>query len=123
MDRITGNWAEHVTFGAQSTHFPRRLDELREIVRHASRVRMAGARHSFNAIADTTGVLISLRRLERRIEIDPAARTVTVDGGITYAELCPVLDAAGWALANLASSPSPARRPPPPTARAAPTRT
>lgn len=105
MDRITGNWAEHVTFGAQSTHFPRRLDELREIVRHASRVRMAGARHSFNAIADTTGVLISLRRLERRIEIDPAARTVTVDGGITYAELCPVLDAAGWALANLASVP------------------
>ncbi|MEQ1568093.1 MAG: hypothetical protein ABMA64_20810, partial [Myxococcota bacterium] len=30
--------------------------------------------------------------------IDAAARTVTVDGGITYSELCPVLDAAGWAL-------------------------
>ena len=40
--------------------------------------------------------------LERRIEIDPTAQTVTVDGGITYAELCPLLDAAGWALFNLA---------------------
>ncbi|MBK8085189.1 MAG: FAD-binding protein [Devosia sp.] len=105
MNQISHNWAGHVAFGARSTHFPRSLAEVQALVRQAPRVRTVGARHSFNAIADTPGALLSLRRLERRIEIDPAARTVTVDGGITYAELCPRLDAAGWALANLPSVP------------------
>ena len=105
MNKISHNWAEHVAFGALSSHFPQTLAEVQDVVRQAGKVRAVGARHSFNHIADTPGALISLRALERRIEIDAAARTVTVDGGITYAELCPVLDAAGWALFNLASVP------------------
>jgi xylitol oxidase len=105
MNTISHNWAEHVAFGARSTHFPQSLAEVQELVRQAEKVRVVGARHSFNAIADTPGALISLRALERRVEIDAAARTVTVDGGITYAELCPILDDAGWALFNLASVP------------------
>lgn len=105
MNRITHNWAKHVAFGAASMHFPRTVADVQEIVRSSAKVRAVGARHSFNAIADTTGALISLRALERRIDIDAQARTVTVDGGITYAELCPVLDAAGWALFNIASCP------------------
>jgi xylitol oxidase len=105
MNRITHNWAEHVAFGAASTHFPRSVAELQEIVRASAKVRAVGARHSFNAIADTTGAIVSLRAFERRAEIDAAARTVTIDAGTTYAELCPILDAAGWALFNLASIP------------------
>jgi xylitol oxidase len=105
MNRISHNWAEHVAFGAMSTHFPRTPTELQDLVRRSPRLRPIGARHSFNSIADTPGDLVSLRAIERRIEIDSAARTVTIDGGITYAELCPVLDAAGWALFNLASVP------------------
>lgn len=105
MNKITHNWAEHVAFGAQSVHFPRSAAEVQDLVGKSAKLRVVGARHSFNDIADTTGGLISLRDLPRRIEIDAAARTVTVDGGITYAELCPVLDAAGWALFNLPSVP------------------
>lgn len=105
MNKISHNWAEHVAFGALSSHFPRSPVEVQDVVRQSVKVRAVGARHSFNSIADTPGALVSLRALERRVEIDPVARTVTVDGGITYAELCPALDAAGWALFNLASVP------------------
>ena len=105
MDAITHNWAEHIAFGALSTYFPRSLGEVQEIVRRSDKVRVVGARHSFNAIADTSGALVSLRALDRRVEIDAAARQVTIDAGMTYAELGPVLDAAGWALFNLASVP------------------
>jgi xylitol oxidase len=105
MFKISHNWAEHVAFGAVSTHFPASVGEVQEVVRAADKVRVVGARHSFNHIADTPGALLSLRALPRRAEIDPAARTVTIDGGMTYAELAPVLDAAGWALFNLPSVP------------------
>jgi xylitol oxidase len=105
MNTISHNWAEYVAFGAASTHFPRSVADVQDVVRTSPKVRAVGARHSFNTIADTPGALISLRALERRVEIDPLAKTVTVDGGITYSELCPVLDEAGWALFNLASVP------------------
>lgn len=39
------------------------------------------------------------------IALDEEARTVTVDAGITYGQLCPWLDGKGFALHNLASLP------------------
>ena len=105
MDHITHNWSGHVAFSAAATHYPRTVAEVQEIVRRSDKLRPIGIRHSFHDIADTTGDFISLRRMDRRIDIDAARRTVTVDGGINYSELTPVLDAAGWALFNLASSP------------------
>jgi xylitol oxidase len=105
MSETLRNWAGHVTFGAAHVHAPRSVDEVRRIVREANRLRVYGTRHSFNAIADTPHHLLSLRHLPRRMEIDAAARTVTIDGGMTYAELCPALDAAGFALTNLPSVP------------------
>ena len=105
VNTITHNWSQYVAFGANAAHFPRTVAEVQDVVRRSDKIRAVGARHSFNHIADTPGALISLRALERRVEIDAAARTVTVDGGITHAELVPALDAAGWALFNLASVP------------------
>lgn len=105
MFKISHNWAEHVAFGAAAVHFPTSVAEVQQSVRDADKVRVVGTRHSFNHIADTTGALISLRALPRRAEIDQTARTVTIDGGTTYAELAPVIDAAGFALSNLPSVP------------------
>lgn len=105
MSKISHNWSEHVAFGAASVHLPTSVAEVQEIVRGAAKARVVGARHSFNHLADTTGALISLRALPRRAAIDRIARTVTIDGGTTYAELAPVIDAAGFALFNLPSVP------------------
>jgi xylitol oxidase len=105
MNKISHNWSEHVPFGAASVHFPTSVAEVQEIVRATDKVRVVGARHSFNHIADTAGAMISLRALPRRAAIDRLAQTVIIDGGTTYAELAPVIDAAGFALFNLPSVP------------------
>jgi len=99
------NWAGNLTYGATTIHYPETLDEVRAIVAAASRVRAFGARHSFNTVADTTGAHLSLERLDRVVALDPARRVVTVEGGIRYAQLGPQLQAAGFALHNLASLP------------------
>jgi xylitol oxidase len=99
------NWAGNHAYAARDLHEPGSLNELRELVRRSGSLRVLGSRHSFNDIADTTGDLVSLARLPRVFELDRAASTVTVDGGVRYGELCGPLHAAGFALHNLASLP------------------
>jgi xylitol oxidase len=105
MSETLHNWARNIAYGARTVHAPRTVAEVQGIVRGAAKVRALGSRHSFNHIADTDAELISLRHLGRVIDLDKAARKVTVQGGVTYGQLCPVLDAEGFALHNLASLP------------------
>jgi xylitol oxidase len=99
------NWAGNHAYVARAIHEPESIEQVQEIVRSARSLRVLGTRHSFNDIADTTGDLLSLRRLPRAFDLDRGAGTVTVDGGVPYGELCGPLDAAGFALHNLASLP------------------
>jgi alditol oxidase len=99
------NWAGNHAYRTTALREPTSLDELQEIVRRARHLRALGTRHAFNDLTDTPGELVSLRGLPRRLEVDAEARTVTIDGGLTYGELCDALDAAGFALPNLASLP------------------
>jgi alditol oxidase len=105
MGETLHNWAGNIAYAAKTVHTPRSAVEIQDIVRKASKARGLGSRHSFNRIADTEADLISLRGLNKVISIDKAKRQVTVEGGITYGELCPILDAEGFALHNLASLP------------------
>lgn len=99
------NWAGNLEYRARRLHEPATVEELQDVVRDSSSLRALGSRHSFNEIANTTGDLVSLARLPRIVDIDPDARTVTVDGGIRYGELCQPLHDAGYAIHNLASLP------------------
>jgi xylitol oxidase len=99
------NWAGNIAYAAGSISMPRTVSEVQAAVKAAKKLRPLGSRHSFNRISDTGGTLLSLRGLERRFDLDRAASTVTVDGGMTYGELGPRLAAAGYALHNLASLP------------------
>lgn len=99
------NWAGNLVYAAARLHEPESIEQLQEIVMGASSIRVLGSRHSFNGIADSTGELLSLARMPRVFELDRAAGTVTVDGGVRYGELCVQLDSAGFALHNLASLP------------------
>ncbi|GAA1986876.1 FAD-binding protein [Kitasatospora viridis] len=99
------NWAGNITFGAERFHEPRSTDELRRIVEGSRALRVLGTGHSFNAIADTAGDLVSVAALPRVIELDERAAAVTVSAGIRYGELAETLDRAGWALHNLGSLP------------------
>jgi xylitol oxidase len=99
------NWAGNRAYSAARVHEPESIEQLQDIVRNTGALRVLGSRHSFNDIADTTGHLLSLRRMPRTFDLDPVAGTVRVDGGVRYGELCEPLHDAGFALNNLASLP------------------
>jgi xylitol oxidase len=101
------NWARTITYTAREFHRPRTLDALAALVAAGERVRVLGSGHSFNRIADPgpDGVLVSTADLPRVIDVDTAARTVRVSGGVRYAELAETVHAHGLALANMASLP------------------
>ncbi|MGC0143496.1 FAD-binding protein [Pseudactinotalea sp. Z1732] len=99
------NWAGSHVFGARTLHRPTSLDQARRIIAAAPRIRALGTRHSFNALPDSPGDLISLAGLEPQIEIDERAGTVTVSAAVTYGDLAEALDRAGFALHAMASLP------------------
>jgi xylitol oxidase len=99
------NWAGNYEYTAGRLHQPESIEEVQHLVRTVPKLRVLGSRHSFNDLADTTGEHLSLARMPRVFELDPRARTVTIDGAVTYGELAGPLDAAGVALHNLASLP------------------
>jgi alditol oxidase len=100
---VLANWAGSFVFGARVVHRPRSLDELREVVARAERVRALGTRHSFSRIADTSGDLVSVAGLPQEVVIDRELMSVTVGAGTRYGEVAARLQAEGLALHNLGS--------------------
>lgn len=98
------NWAGNHIYGAAALHRPATLDQVRELVAGAGRLRVLGSRHSFNDIADSAE-LLSLDGLPAEVAVDHAAGTVSFAAGLRYGELAETLKAEGVALANLASLP------------------
>lgn len=105
MSSTLTNWSGHHTYQATCVITPNTLDELRHAVTQSQRLKVIGARHSFNHIADSPDTLISLAHFDRVIALDRANNTVTVGAGITYGQLCQYLHEAGYALHNVASLP------------------
>ncbi|MFD7794596.1 FAD-binding protein [Streptomyces sp. NPDC059759] len=101
------NWAGNITYAAEELHRPASLAALRALVARSPQVRVLGSGHSFNRIAEPgpDGVLLSLAALPPAIDVDAAARTVRVSGGVRYAELARAVHAKGFALHNMASLP------------------
>ncbi len=105
VGRWRQNWSGHTLFRRARVHEPATVDEIRAIVAGATGpVRVVGAGHSFNGLADTDGDLLWLGRLAPTgVQVAPDRRSVTVSAGITYDQLGPALQAEGLALANTAS--------------------
>lgn len=109
-DGAVTNWAGNITFSARELHRPASPSALRALVAGSRQVRVLGSGHSFNRLADVDGdaadtALISLSALEPCVDVDTAARTVRVSGGVRYAELARRVASAGLALPNMASLP------------------
>lgn len=98
------NWAGNYEYRAARLHRPSTLEQVREIVAAAPRVRVLGSRHSFSDIADSAE-LLTLEELPADVVVDHPARTVSFSAGLRYGELAEALGAEGVALANLASLP------------------
>lgn len=107
MTETVTNWAGNITYAAKELHRPSSLDALRALVADSAKVRVLGSGHSFNTIAEpgADGTLVSIAGLPPVLDVDTAARTVRVPGGVRYAELARAVHAHGLALPNMASLP------------------
>jgi xylitol oxidase len=99
------NWAATHRYRASELHRPSSVAEAQGIVASSPHIRALGSRHSFNDLADTDGVLLSLAALAPEPVLDPSTSTVTVGGGISYGALAVFLESHGWALHNMGSLP------------------
>ena len=75
MASTQANWAGNQRWVAAERAMPRSTDEVAAIVRRAAeagtRVKAIGAGHSFTAAAETSGVQLSLDRMDRVLDVDP----------------------------------------------------
>ncbi len=99
------NWAGNYEFQAKSIAVPHTVADVQAVVHAAECVKARGTRHSFNDIADSPATILSTENLNQIRSIDSEAKTVTIDGGVTYGQLCSILPDQGLALPNLASLP------------------
>ena len=99
------NWAGNYTYKAPNLLEPATVEELQAAVKNSTRQKALGSTHCFNNIADSLLNQISTKNLNKMIAIDEAAKTVTVESGMRYGELAPLLVERGYALHNLASLP------------------
>ncbi len=99
------NWAGNLEYSTEKQYSATSLKNIQEFVRNRRSLKVLGTRHCFNNIADTTSEFLSAKTMDHVVALDPDARTVTIESGMTYGQLCPYLDSRGWALHNLASLP------------------
>jgi xylitol oxidase len=98
------NWAGNYTYHAEHLDVPSDVAQVRENILGHIHAKALGARHSFNAIADSSEEQISLKHFDQ-MELDAKNRTVTVGAGVTYGQLAPYIDSRGFAVHNMASLP------------------
>jgi xylitol oxidase len=99
------NWAGNVSW-AHGGNFaePESVEELRALVAGASKLRCLGRGHGFPAVCDSEDLMVSLRRMNKVLELDLERQTVTVEGGMNYSQLVAYLaqEDCGLALQNVA---------------------
>src|SRR6267378_3111987 len=99
------NWAGNLEYSTDRLYTTSSLEQVRSYVKKQSKLKVLGTRHCFNNIADSTDNFLSVKSMDEVVALEPDARTVTVDAGVTYGQLCPHLHSKGFALHNLASLP------------------
>ena len=108
------NWSGFVEWShglGDTMATPSSVEEVQEVVRGASKVRVLGRGYGFPAICDQSdpdGVMLSLLpNMSSVLDIDAESGTVTVEGGCTYRTLIDTLEGTGFALQNIQCPPQP----------------
>src|SRR5439155_13135344 len=99
------NWAGNLKYGTERLYTATSHEDVQRFVDANNQFKVLGTRHCFNEIANTASQFLSLRSQDKVVSLDVQARTVTIEAGMSYGQLCPYLDQKGFALHNLASLP------------------
>jgi len=99
------NWAGDEGCAPRAIERPGSVAEIAGALERAAaageRVRVVGSGHSFTDVACTDGRLLSLKRMDRVLDVDRASGLVRVEAGITIHALSAELAAHGLAFENL----------------------
>ena len=102
---VRKNWAKNYAYKAENLHQPSTVEEIQALVKQLDKQKALGSCHCFNNIADSSLNQISTQNLNKVLNIDEKAQTITVEAGVRYGQFAPELDKKGFALHNLASLP------------------
>jgi xylitol oxidase len=106
---LNKNWSENVVFAASEIYEPLDIKDIIKTIQRANReerrIKVVGSGHSFNDIADTDGIQMSLKKHFNFIEINKEAKEVTFGAGVSFIELSEALDENQLALRNVPSHP------------------
>ena len=105
MGDVGTNWAGNYEFRAAEVRTPESVEQLQELVSASPRIRALGTRHSFNDLADSAGLLVSLVDREPEPRLNTERMTVSVAAGTRYGVLASWLNTRGFALHNMGSLP------------------
>lgn len=96
------NWSRSQACRPERVFYPRTVDEVRAVVRAAAasgrRVGIAGQGHTFGPLSITDDYMLDTRNLNRIGPVDVERRLVTVESGVSVAELDRVLRRHGLAM-------------------------
>jgi FAD/FMN-containing dehydrogenase len=102
--KVWSNWVGNQSFTPGYAAAPGSEEEVAVLVRDAhergSRVRVAGARHSFTPIVETDGLLLDLSALRGVIETDPSRQRAIARAGTLIKDFYEPLWSQGLALKN-----------------------
>ena len=97
------NWSQNIKFSASEIKYPSSIHELQHLIKTHPKVHIGGTFHCFNNIADTTGILICLKKMNKISLKCP--KTVYIEAGITYSDLRARLMKTNRAIVNFPSLP------------------
>uniref|UniRef100_A0A914DIE8 FAD-binding PCMH-type domain-containing protein n=1 Tax=Acrobeloides nanus TaxID=290746 RepID=A0A914DIE8_9BILA len=99
------NWAGSYEYTSSKLYYPKNVEEVQILVKNLDKLKVLGTMHCCHGIADSEENLVSLKYLDKVINLDKDTLTVTIETGIIYGHLAIYLYKNGFALHNMASLP------------------
>jgi L-gulonolactone oxidase len=97
------NWARNQSCVAKNYFQPQTEDEIIQVIKEHSKIRVVGTGHSWNKICLTEDALVNFDNYNKVLHLDKQALKITVQAGIKLWQLNEYLDKEGLALKNLGS--------------------
>ena len=85
------NWGGNFHFSTANIQYASTVEGVQQVVRSAKKLRALGVGHSFSEIANSDDTILSTYEMSSIIGINASVPSVTVQPGITYADLIPYL--------------------------------
>ncbi|MCZ6692138.1 MAG: FAD-binding protein [Planctomycetota bacterium] len=97
------NWARRYRYEPKRSESPTTEEELVEIVKRSSKVRVFGSGHSFNTGIRVDGTLVTLDKYNRVLSFDREEKQLTVQAGMRVRDVVSALKERGLAFSALPS--------------------